>query len=145
MSLFKKIQSRQIQRKANSFIESLKKKSEAEIEQAYLDNKEFEDNEIVLSYLFFNHTSLIRILPLEFQKSRINSNLNIFYYGSDAAKKALVSSWLHENKFFMNALVVNFSDEEYENYIKLYFKQPEDVTLLYMDDLKRVIKTLSLL
>ena len=78
MSVFKKIQSRQIQRRANSFIESLKKKSEKEIEQAYLDNKEFENNEIVLSYLFFNHTSLIRILPVSFQKSRINSNLKMF-------------------------------------------------------------------
>ena len=143
MSLFKEMKSRQIQKKANSFIESLKKKSESQIEQAYLDNKEFENNEIVLSYLFFNHVQLIRILPLEFQKSRINSNLSMFNYGSDEAKRALVSDWLHENKFFMNALVVGFNEEEYQNYIKLYFKQCDDVALLYMDDLHRVIETLS--
>ena len=70
MSLFKQMQSRQIQKKANSFIRSLENKSEKEIEQAYLDNKEFENNEIVLSHLFFKYPSLIRILPIEFQKSR---------------------------------------------------------------------------
>jgi hypothetical protein len=101
MSIFKKIQSRQIQRRANSFIESLKKKNEKEIEQAYLDNKEFENNEIVLSYLFFNHPSLIRILPVNFQKSRINSNLKMFDYGSDEAKKELVCEWLSTNKFLL--------------------------------------------
>ena len=143
MSLFKEMKSRQIQRKANSFIESLKKKNEKEIEQAYLDNKEFENNEIVLSYLFFNHTSLIRILPLEFQKSRINSNLTMFNYGSEEAKKELVSSWISENKFFMNALVVGFSDEEYNEYLKVYFKQPDDIVLLYMEDLKKVITALA--
>ena len=57
MSLFKEFKSRQIQKKAYAFIESLKNKSEKQIEQLYLDNKEFENNEIVLSYLFFNHTS----------------------------------------------------------------------------------------
>ena len=92
MSLFKEFQSRQIQRRANSFIKSLKNKSEKEVEQAYLNNKEFENNEIVLSYLFFNYPSLIRILPLEFQKSRINSNINMFYKGSDQARKELISS-----------------------------------------------------
>ena len=143
MSLFKEIKSRQIQRKANSFIESLKKKNENEVEQAYLDNKEFENNEIVLSYLFFNHPSLIRILPVEFQKSRINSNLSMFNYGSEEAKKGLISSWLSENKFFMNSLVVGFSEEEYREYIKLYFKQPNDIALLYMEDLKKVITYLS--
>ena len=143
MSLFKDLKNRQIQKKANNFIESLKTKSEKEIEQAYLDNKEFENNEIVLSYLFFNHTSLIRILPLDFQISRLNSNLNMFEYGSGEAKRKLVSSWLKDNKFFMNALVLNLSDEEYNSCIKLYFHQPEDITLLHMDDLKKVIEILS--
>ena len=143
MSLFKEMKSRQIQRKANSFIESLKKKSEKEIEQAYLDNKEFENNEIVLSYLFFNHVNLIRILPIDFQISRINSNLSMFNYGSEEARKQLVSSWVSENKLFMNALVVGFSDEEYNEYLKLYFNQPDDIALLYMEDLKKVITALS--
>ena len=143
MSLFNDLKNRRIQKKANNFIESLKTKSEKEIEQAYLDNKEFENNEIVLSYLFFNHTSLIRILPLDFQISRLNSNLNMFEYGSSEAKRKLVSSWLKDNKFFMNALVLNLSDEEYNSCIKLYFHQPEDITLLHMDDLKKVIEILS--
>lgn len=143
MSLFKKMQSRQIQKKANNFIRSLNNKSEKEIEQMYLDRKEFEDNEIVLSYLFFKHPSLIRILPLEFQIERINSNLSNFNYGSSEAKKKLVSSWLKDNKFFMNANVVQMSDEEYETYLKLYFQQPEDVAKLYMEDMMKVIETLS--
>ena len=143
MSLYETIKSRQIQKKANSFIDSLKNKSDKEIEQAYLNSKDLENNEIVLSYIFFNHTSLIRILPIEFQKSRINSNLNMFKYGSTEAKKELVSTWLHENKFFMNALVVELSEEEYDTYISLYFKQSEDVALLYMEDLKKVIEILS--
>ncbi|MDD6272706.1 MAG: hypothetical protein PUA90_04225 [bacterium] len=143
MSLFKKMQSRQIQKKANSFIKSLSNKSEKEIEQMYLDRKEFENNEIVLSYLFFKHPSLIRILPLDFQVSRINSNLSKFRYGSNEAKKQLVSSWLTDNKFFMNASVVQMTDEEYSMYIRLYFQQPEDVAKLYMDDLRRVIEILS--
>ena len=57
MSLFKQMKSRQIQRRANDFIKSLSNKSEKEIEQAYLNTKEFENNEIVLSYLFFHHPS----------------------------------------------------------------------------------------
>ena len=143
MSLFKEFKSRQIQKKAYAFIESLKNKSEKEIEQLYLDNKEFENNEIVLSYLFFNHVSLIRILPIDFQIQMLNSNLNMFNYGSSEARRKLVSSWLHANKFFMNALVVGFDEEEYANYLRLYFKQPEDVALLFMDDLKRVITILA--
>ena len=82
MSIFKEMKTRQLQRKSNDFIRTLSNKSDKDIEQIYLDNKEFEDSEIVLSYLFFNHPSLIRILPLEFQKSRLNSNLNMFHYGS---------------------------------------------------------------
>lgn len=143
MSLFKKMQSRQIQKKANSFIKSLGNKSEKQIEQMYLDRKEFENNEIVLSYLFFKHPTLIRILPLKFQVGRINSNLSKFRYGSAEAKKKLVSLWLRDNKFFMNANVVQMSDEEYETYIRLYFQQPEDVAKLYMDDLRKVIEILS--
>ena len=143
MSIFQEYKNRQIQKKANNFIESLKTKSEKEIEQAFLDNKEFENNEIVLSYLFFNHTSLIRILPIDFQISRINSNLNMFEYGSSEAKRKLVSKWLKDNKFFMNALVINFDEEELNSYIKLYFHQSEDVALLHMDDLKKVITVLA--
>ncbi len=143
MSLFKEMKSRQIQKKANNFIESLKNKSDKQIELAYLNNKELENNEIVLSYLFFNHTSLIRILPLKFQISRINSNLNMFKYGSIEAKKKLVSLWIKNNKFFMNALVVGFDEEEYMSYLKTYFKQPDDIVLLYMDDLSKVVETLS--
>lgn len=143
MSLFTDIKNRQIQKKANNFIEKLKTKNEKEIELLYLNNKELENNEIVLSYLFFNHTSLIRILPLAFQKSRINSNLTMFKYGSNEAKKSLVSDWIRDNKFFINSIVVGFDEEEYNTYLKLYFKQPDDITLLYMDDLKKTLTALS--
>ena len=143
MSLYKTLKNRQIQRKANSFVSTLKNKSDKEIEQAYLNNKDLENNEIVLSYIFFNHPSLIRILPVEFQKSRINSNLRMFKYGSVEARRELVSAWLHDNKFFMNSAVVELTDEEFDAYISLYFKQCEDVTLLFMDDLKRTIEILS--
>jgi ABC-2 type transport system permease protein len=111
MSLFKQFQSRQMARKANNFIKGLKGKSEKEAEKAYFDNKEFENNEIVLSYLFFNYPSLIRIMPVEFQKSRINSNLKMFRQGSEEAKKELVSSWISSNKFFMNAGNIGLNDE----------------------------------
>ena len=143
MSFFKEMQSRKIQKKANNFIKTLNTKSTKEVEQAYLDNKEFENNEIVLSYLFFKQPSLIRILPLEFQISRLNSNLNMFEYGAPEAKRELVSSWLKENKFFTNANAINLSEEEYESYIKLYFNQPKDVAKLFMVDLRRVIEVLA--
>ena len=143
MSLFKEFQSRQIQKRANNFIKSLNNKSEKEVEQAYLNNKEFENNEIVLSYLFFNYPSLIRILPLEFQKSRINSNINMFYKGSDQARKELISSWISGNKLFMNANAIGLSEDELKEYLKMYFQQPNDLALLYMDDLDRVVRILS--
>ena len=143
MSLFKQFQSRQMARKANNFIKGLKGKSEKEAEKAYFDNKEFENNEIVLSYLFFNYPSLIRIMPVEFQKSRINSNLKMFRQGSEEAKKELVSSWISSNKFFMNAGNIGLNDEEIKEYLKAYFKQPKDIVLLYMNDLKKVIEVLS--
>ncbi len=143
MSLFKELQSRQIQRRAYSFIKSLKNMSEKEVEKAYLGNKEFENNEIVLSYLFFNFPSLIRILPIEFQKSRINSNLTMFSKGSNEAKIELVKNWISRNKFFMNASNVGLKEDEIKEYLKLYFKQPNDIVLLYMDDLRRVISVLS--
>ena len=143
MSFFKQMQSRKIQKKANNFIKTLNTKSTKEVEQAYLDNKEFENNEIVLSYLFFKQPSLIRILPLDFQISRLNSNLNMFEYGSPEAKRELVSAWLKENKFFTNANAINLTDEEYESYIKLYFNQPKDVAKLFMVDLKRVVEVLA--
>ena len=143
MSLFKEMKSRQVQKKANDFIQSLGNKSDKDIEQIYLNTKEFENNEIVLSYLFFHHPSLIRILPLEFQKSRLNSNLSMFRYGSVEARKSLVSDWLKNNKFFMNSNVLDLDNEEYISYLKLYFSQPEDVAKLYMEDLKEVITVLS--
>lgn len=143
MSLFKEIKSRQIQKKANDFIKSLSNKNEKEIEQAYLNSKEFENNEIVLSYLFFHHPSLIRILPLDFQKSRLNSNLSMFKYGSPEARKALVGDWLAGNKFFMNSNVLDLDPDEYTSYVKLYFNQPDDVAKLYMEDLTEVLKVLS--
>ena len=43
MSFFKEMQSRKIQKKANNFIKSLDSKSAKEVEQAYLDNKEFDN------------------------------------------------------------------------------------------------------
>ena len=92
MSIFSTMKTRREQKRANRFIKGLKNKNEKQIEQALLNNKEFENNDIVLRYLFFNYTSLIRILPLEFQKTRINSNLPMFEYGSEEAKKELVSS-----------------------------------------------------
>ena len=61
MSLYETIKNRHIQRKANNFIASLKNKSDKEIEQAYLNNKDLENNEIVLSYIFFNHTIIYAI------------------------------------------------------------------------------------
>ena len=143
MSLFKEFQSRQIQKKANNFIKSLENKSEKEVEKAYLETPEFENNEIVLSYLFFNYPSLIRIMPIEFQKSRINSNLSMFNKGSEEVKKQLISSWISGNKFFMNASNIGLSEEEIKEYLKEYFKQPNDIPLLFMDDLSRVISVLS--
>ena len=143
MSLFKQFQSRAIAKKANNFIKGLKGKSEKEAEKAYLDNKEFENNEIVLSYLFFNYPSLIRIMPVEFQKSRINSNLKMFKQGSEEAQRDLVKSWISGNKFFMNAANAGLNEEEQKEYLKLYFKQPEDIPLLYMKDLSTVVRVLS--
>lgn len=143
MSFFKEMQSRKIQKKANNFIKSLDSKSAKEVEQAYLDNKEFENNEIVLSYLFFKQPQLIRILPLDFQVSRLNSNLTMFEYGSVEAKRKLVLSWFSDNKFFTNANAINLSEEEYESYIKLYFQQPKDVAKLFMVDMRTVIEVLS--
>ncbi len=142
-NIFKQMQSRQIQKKANNFINSLDKKSIKYVEHAYLDNKELRNNEIVLSHIFFKYPELIHILPVKFQISRINSNLQMFHYASDEVKKKIVSGWLKDNKFFMNANVVNFDPEEMKSYIKLYFKQPEDIAKLYMDDLRRVIKVLA--
>lgn len=142
MSLFEEMQKRQLQKKANNFIRSLDKLSDKEIEQAYLDNKEFENNEIVLSYLFFKLPSIIRILPIDFQISRLNSNLNMFEYGSVEAKKKLISLWLSDNKFFTNANAINLNEEQVNSYLILYFKQPEDVAKLHMVDLKRVIDVL---
>lgn len=141
-SIFQQMQTRQIQKKANNFIKSLDKLSDKEKEQAYLDNKEFENNEIVLSYLFFKVPSIIRILPLEFQISRLNSNLNMFEYGSTEAKKKLISLWLNDNKFFTNSNAINLTEEEVNSYLTLYFTQPEDVAKLHMVDLKRVIDVL---
>ena len=143
MGLFKKLKSRQITKKARSFIKTLKNKSDKEIELAYLRSEGLEDNEIVLSYIFFNHHDLIKILPIDFQVSRINSNLTMFEYGSDEAKKKLIKEWLDENKLFTNALVINFSEEELNEYLKLYFKEPDGIALLHMEDLRKTISALS--
>lgn len=142
-NIFKQMQSRQIQKRANNFIKSLNNKSLKYVEHAYLDNKDLRNNEIVLSHIFFKYPELIHILPVRFQINRINSNLQMFNYASDEVKKKIVSGWLKDNKFFMNANVVNFDPEELKTYIKLYFKQPEDIAKLYMDDLRRVVKVLS--
>ena len=143
MGLIDNIVYRTNQKRANAFIEKLKKKEATEVEQEFLNNTEFQNNEIVLSYIFFNHPDLIRILPLEFQVQRINSNLSMFKYGSPEAKKQLVSSWFTGNKFFINANVIEMSDEEMKEYIKMYFKQPEDIPKLFMDDLRKVIEALA--
>ena len=82
MSFVDRIKSKQVQKQANDFIKLIKGKSDKEIEQIYLDNKDLETNEIALSHLFFNNPSLIRIMPVDFQKSRLNSNLSMFKYGS---------------------------------------------------------------
>lgn len=142
-SVFKTMQSRQMQKRANSFINSLSNKPEKEVLQAYLDNKEFENDEIVLSFIFFKYPNLIRVLPTDFQVSRINSNLTMFDYGSDNAKRKLVSSWLKNNKFFINVNSINLDETLVKSYIRMYFKQPEDVSKLYMNDLKNVIQVLN--
>lgn len=143
MGVFEDFAARQAQKRAYAFIDKLKTKSDKDIEQEFLNSKEFQKNEIVLSYIFFEHPSLIRILPIEFQASRINSNLNMFDLGSEEAKRALVSEWFKNNKFFINANVIGFNQEQLNEYLKLYFKQPQDVTLLFMDDLRRTIEVLA--
>ena len=87
MSLFEERKKRKAQERANAFIKKLNGKDIKDIEKMYLENIEFENNEIVLSYLFFNYKELIRILPLDFQVSRVNSNLSMFNYASDEAKE----------------------------------------------------------
>ncbi len=143
MSLIKNIKNRTNQRKGNAFIKSLSKMNETEVKQAYLDNKDIQSNEIVLSHLFFNYTSLISMLPLEFQKNMLNSNISMFKHGSTEAKKALVSGWLNDNKFFMNYKTLDLDDTEYEEYLCMYFNQPDDVSKLFMDDLYKVMLVLS--
>lgn len=143
MSLFEERKKRKIQAKANAYIKFLKGKELKEIETSYLDNKEFENNEIVLSYLFFNHKELIRILPVDYQVTMINSNLSMFNYASEEAKKQIVMKWFNDNKFFMNAFVVKFSESEYNEYLSLYFQRPDDVAKLYMEDLNKVITVLE--
>ena len=140
--MFNELKMRQLQKRANAFVKSLDGKSDKEVEQAYLDNKEFTNNEIVLSFLFFKYPSLIRILPLDFQKSRINSNLSMFRSGSIEARKSLVSDWIRDNKFFMNATSIGMDDNEYNSYLKLYFNQKNDIVKLFMDDLRRVVSIL---
>ena len=55
MSLFERMKKEKIRKKSEDFIKKCSKLTDKEIEQEFLDNKEFEDNEIVLSYLFFHH------------------------------------------------------------------------------------------
>ena len=143
MSLFEERKKRKAQERANAFIKKLNGKDIKDIEKMYLENIEFENNEIVLSYLFFNYKELIRILPLDFQVSRVNSNLSMFNYASDEAKKQIVLNWFNDNKFFMNSFVVKFTEEEYNEYLSLYFQRPDDVAKLYMEDLKKTITVLE--
>lgn len=143
MSFIDDLKNRANQKKGNAFIKSLQGKNETEVKQAFLDNEDLHSNEIVLSHLFFNYTSLINMLPQEFQQNMINSNLSMFKYGSSEAKKALVSNWLKDNKFFMNTKTLDLDNEEYEEYLCMYFNQVEDVPKLFMDDLYNVISVLS--
>lgn len=143
MGLFKRMKSRKITRKARAFIKTLKDKNDDEIKRAYLENEDLEKNEIVLSYIFFKHPDLIKILPVDFQASRINSNLTMFKYGSEEAKNKLIKEWLNENKLFTNALVINFSEDELNEYLKLYFKEPNGIALLHMEDLRKAVTALT--
>lgn len=47
----------------------------------------------------------------------------MFRSGSNEARKSLVSDWIKDNKFFMNATSIGMDDEEYNNYLKIYFNQ----------------------
>ena len=44
---------------------------------------------------------------------------------------------------YLNAANVGMSEEEKNEYLKLYFKQPDDLALLYMNDLKTAVQVLS--
>ena len=56
MSLLDDLKNRSNQKKGKAFINSLIGKNETEVKQMYLDNKDMQSNEIVLSHLFFNYT-----------------------------------------------------------------------------------------
>ncbi len=142
MSLITRLKRRKAQRKGNAFIKTFKGKNENEIKQLYLDSREFANNEVVLSHLFFTYPSIISALPIDYQKKMINSNFNMFQYGSDEAKRSLVSDWLKANKFIINSRSLNLSQEEYENYVCMYFNQPEDISKLYMEDLTQILSIL---
>lgn len=142
MSFIDTLKRRSAQHRGNSFIKSLKGKSELEVKQIYLDTKDVTNNEVVLSHLFFTYPSIISVLPTEYQTKMINSNFPMFKYGSDEARKALVSRWLKENKFIINSRSLRLDTEEYESYICMYFNQPEDVSKLYMEDLTNVLNIL---
>ena len=142
MSLFETMEKRRNQRKGNEFIRTFSNKTENEVKQLYLDSKDFTNNEVVLSHLFFTYPSIISVLPLDYQKKMINSNFAMFKYGSDEAKRSLVSDWLNANKFIINSKSLHLSQEEYESYICMYFNQPEDIIKLYMEDITQVISIL---
>ncbi len=142
MSLITRLKRRKAQRKGNAFIKTFKGKSENEIKQLFLDSREFANNEVVLSHLFFTYPSMISVLPIDYQKKMINSNFTMFKYGSDEAKRSLVSDWLKTNKFIINSRSLNLPQEEYDEYICMYFNQPEDVSKLYMEDLTQVLSIL---
>ena len=142
MGLFDTIKKRHEQRKGNAFIKSLKNKKELEVKRMYLDNKEIANNEIVLSHLFFAYPSIISVLPIGFQRKMINSNFNMFKYGSTEAKRSLVSRWLKDNKFIINSRAIHMDQDEYESYVCMYFNQPEDISKLYMEDLTQVLTIL---
>ena len=79
MSLITRLKRRKAQRKGNAFIKTFKGKNENEIKQLYLDSREFANNEVVLSHLFFTYPSMISALPIDYQKKMINSNFNILF------------------------------------------------------------------
>ena len=74
-SVFSKMKMRSDQRKGRSFIKRVSNKTSNEIKQIFLDSKEYENNETVLTFLFFNYPDIISVLPIEFQKRMVNMKL----------------------------------------------------------------------
>ncbi len=143
MGFFKTMQSNKRRNEANAFAKEIKSLDEEQVMKKYLSNSEYAHNEMLLSQIFFDYPNLIKILPLDFQIQRANSNLDKFKYTSNEAKTAIVKKWIEDNKLFMNALAIGFSDEELISYLKIYFDNPLDLAKLYMEDLDKAIRLLS--